>query len=62
VCSVVLRSFSVQLSISLSSAELSELYRPSERRLSAKLELTFTDRRVSRSQRGGSLTDVITVF
>jgi hypothetical protein len=33
----------------------SELYRPSDRRLSAKLELTFADRGVSRSQRDGSL-------
>jgi hypothetical protein len=33
----------------------SELYRPSDRRLSAKLEPTFADRGVSRSQSGGSL-------
>jgi hypothetical protein len=33
----------------------SELYRPSDRRLSAKLVLTFTDREVSRGQHGGSL-------
>jgi hypothetical protein len=33
----------------------SELYRPSNRRLSAKLVLTFADRGVSYSQRGGSL-------
>jgi hypothetical protein len=39
-----------------------ELYRPSNRRLSAKLVLTFADRRVSRSQRGGSLTTAIPIF
>jgi hypothetical protein len=33
----------------------SELYRPSDRLLSAKLVPTFADRKVSRSQRGGSL-------
>jgi hypothetical protein len=33
----------------------SELYRQSERRLSAKLVPTFADRGLSRSQRGGSL-------
>jgi hypothetical protein len=33
----------------------SELYRPSDRRLSAKLVPTFADRGVSRSQRGGCL-------
>jgi hypothetical protein len=32
---------------------VSELYRPSDRRLSAKLVPTFTDREMSRSQRGG---------
>jgi hypothetical protein len=37
----------------------SELYRPSDRRLSAKLVSTFADREVSRSQRGGSSTVVI---
>jgi hypothetical protein len=37
----------------------SELYRPSVRHLSAKLVPTFTDRGVSRSQRGGSPTAVI---
>jgi hypothetical protein len=41
---------------------VSELYRPSELRLSAKLVQTFADRRVSRSQRGGSSTAVISVF
>jgi hypothetical protein len=40
----------------------SELYLPSDRRFSAKLMPTFTDRAVSRSQRGGSLTAVISVF
>jgi hypothetical protein len=39
----------------------SELCRPSDRRLSAKLVLTFADRRVSRSQRGGSPTAVISI-
>jgi hypothetical protein len=33
----------------------SELYSPSDRRLSAKLVPTFADRRVQRSQSGGSL-------
>jgi hypothetical protein len=33
----------------------SELYRPSDRRLSSKLVPTFANRGVSRSQRGGSL-------
>jgi hypothetical protein len=37
----------------------SELYRPSDRLLSAKLVPTFADRGVSRSQRGGSPTAVI---
>jgi hypothetical protein len=40
----------------------SELYRPSDRRLSAKLVPTFADRRVLHSQRGGSPTAVISVF
>jgi hypothetical protein len=40
----------------------SELYRPSDRRLSEKLVSTFADGRVSRSQRGGSPTAVISVF
>jgi hypothetical protein len=40
----------------------SELYRPSDRRFSAKLVPTFADRGVSRSQRGGSLTAVISDF
>jgi hypothetical protein len=40
----------------------SELYRPSYRRVSAKLVPTFADRGVSRSQRGGSPTDVFSVF
>jgi hypothetical protein len=39
-----------------------ELYRPSDRRLPAKLVPTFSDRGVSRSQRGGSPTAVISVF
>jgi hypothetical protein len=33
----------------------SELYRPSDRRLSAKLVPTFADREVPRGQRDGSL-------
>jgi hypothetical protein len=40
----------------------SELYRPSDRRLSAKLVPTFADSEVSRSQRSGSPTAVISVF
>jgi hypothetical protein len=40
----------------------SELYRPSERHLSAKLVPTFADRGVSRSKRGGSPTAVISIF
>jgi hypothetical protein len=40
----------------------SELYRPSDRRLSAKLVPAFADRRMSRSQRGVSPTAVISVF
>jgi hypothetical protein len=40
----------------------SELYRQSDSRLSAKLALTFADRGVSSSQRGGSPTAVISVF
>jgi hypothetical protein len=39
-----------------------KLYRPSDRRLSAKLAPTFADTGVSRSQRGGSPTAVILVF
>jgi hypothetical protein len=35
----------------------SELYRPSDRRLSARLVPTFADRGMSRSQRGGSPTN-----
>jgi hypothetical protein len=38
------------------------LYRPSDRRLSAKLVPTSAERLVSRSQRGGSPTAVISVF
>jgi hypothetical protein len=41
---------------------VSELYRPSDRLLSAKLVATFADRWVSRSQRGGFPTAVISVF
>jgi hypothetical protein len=44
------------------SESASELYRPSDRRLSAKLVLTFTDRKVSRRQRGLSLAVVISVL
>jgi hypothetical protein len=40
----------------------SELYRPSDRRLLAKLVTTFADRGMSRSQRGGSPMVVILVF
>jgi hypothetical protein len=40
----------------------SELYRLSDHRLSAKLVPTFADRGVSRSQRGGSPTAIISVF
>jgi hypothetical protein len=40
----------------------SEPNRPSDHRLSAKLVPTFVDRGVSRSQRGGSNTAVISVF
>jgi hypothetical protein len=40
----------------------SELYWPSDRRLLAKLVLTFVDRRVSRSQRGGSPMVVISIL
>jgi hypothetical protein len=40
----------------------SELYRPSYRRLSEKLVPTIADRVVSPSQRGGSLTAVISDF
>jgi hypothetical protein len=39
-----------------------ELYRPSDRRLSAKLVSTFADRGLLRSQRGASPTDVISEF
>jgi hypothetical protein len=41
----------------------SELYRPSDRRLSAKLVPTLADNReVSRSQRGGTPTAAISVL
>jgi hypothetical protein len=40
----------------------SELYRPSDRRLSAKLVPTFADRGVSLGQCGGSPTAVISRF
>jgi hypothetical protein len=40
----------------------SELYRPSDRRLSAKLVPTFADRGVSRSQRAESPMAVISIF
>jgi hypothetical protein len=40
----------------------SELYRPSDPRLSAKLVPTFADRGVSHGQCGGSPTAVISVF
>jgi hypothetical protein len=39
----------------------SELYQPTDCRLSAKLVPTFAERRVSRSHRGGSSTAVISV-
>jgi hypothetical protein len=41
---------------------VSELYWPSDRRLSAKLMPTFADGRVSFSQRGRSRTAIISVF
>jgi hypothetical protein len=41
------------------SESASELYRPSDRRLSVKLMPTFVDRWVSRSRRGGSPTTVM---
>jgi hypothetical protein len=40
----------------------SELYRLSDRRLSAKLVSTFADREMSRSQRNGSLKAVISLL
>jgi hypothetical protein len=40
----------------------SELYQPSDRRLSVKLVPTFADGRVSRSQRGWSPTAVVSIF
>jgi hypothetical protein len=40
----------------------SELYRPSDRRLSAKLVSTLADGGMSRSQRDGSRTAVFSVF
>jgi hypothetical protein len=40
----------------------SELYRPSDHRLSAKLVPTSADRRLSRSQRSGSPTAVISIL
>jgi hypothetical protein len=40
----------------------SELYRPCDRRLSAKLVQNFADRGVSYSQRGGFRTAVISIF
>jgi hypothetical protein len=40
----------------------SELYRPSDRRLSAKLVLALVDRGVLRSQLSGSLMGVISVY
>jgi hypothetical protein len=42
--------------------QTSDLYRPSDHRLSAKLVPTLAKRGVSRSQRGGSPTAVISVF
>jgi hypothetical protein len=53
-------SFGNLLSPWLESA--SELYRPSDRRLSAKLMPTFADIGVSHGQCGGSPTTVISVF
>jgi hypothetical protein len=44
------------------SESASELYRPSDRRLSAKLVPTFANRGVSRGQSDGSLTAEISVF
>jgi hypothetical protein len=40
---------------------VNELYRPRDRRLSAKLVPTFADRGMSRSERGGSPTAIISV-
>jgi hypothetical protein len=40
----------------------SELYRKSDRRLSAKLVPTFADRDVSSSQHGGTTKAVFSVF
>jgi hypothetical protein len=40
----------------------SEIYRPSDRRLSAKLVPIFVDRGVSRGQRSGSPTAVFSSF
>jgi hypothetical protein len=39
-----------------------ELYRPSDRRLSANVVVSFADRGMPRSQRGGSPTAVIALF
>jgi hypothetical protein len=39
-----------------------KLYEPSDRRLSSKVVSTFSDKEVSRSQRGGSPATVISVF
>jgi hypothetical protein len=44
------------------SEPASELYRPSDRCLSAKLVPTFADRGVSHSQRVGCPTAVISIF
>jgi hypothetical protein len=41
---------------------MSEIYLPSDRLLSAKLVPTFANRGISRSQRGGSATAVISIF
>jgi hypothetical protein len=61
--SVQFKLLTANLNIKKSWPEsMRELYRPRDRRLSAKLVPNFADRRVSRSQRGGSPTTVISVF
>jgi hypothetical protein len=48
--------------VTYSPESASELYRPSDRRLPAKLLSAFADRGVSRSQRSGSPSAIIFVF
>jgi hypothetical protein len=47
---------------SVACSPQAELYRPSDRRLSAKLVPTFADRGVSRGQRNGFPRPLISVF